>query len=209
MMLELLQAVVDSGTGKAARLGNTPVAGKTGTSQEYRDAWFIGFTPELTVGVWVGNDDNTPMGNVTGGEIPARIWSEFVDQALKRKARAATTARAPANERVTPTGENIRGRAEVIDTATLDVNGKPISLFGIEPNRDPRALRALAHYLRRREVVCAAVPNANSHRCLASGQDLTEAILAAGASKAAANASPDLLAVEEMARAQRVGIWRR
>jgi penicillin-binding protein 1A len=209
MMLDLLQAVVESGTGKAARLANTPVAGKTGTTQEYRDAWFIGFTPELTVGVWVGNDDNTPMGNVTGGDIPARIWSEFVDQALKRKAGTATVARAPANERAAPAGDNIRGRAEIIDTATLDVNGKPVSLFGIEPNRDPRALRALAHYLRRREVVCAAVPNASGHRCLASGQDLTEAILAAGASKAAANASPDLLAVEELARAQRVGIWRR
>jgi 1A family penicillin-binding protein len=207
MMLELLQAVVESGTGRAARVGNVPVAGKTGTTQEYRDAWFVGFTPELTVGVWVGNDDNSPMSNVTGGDVPARIWSEFIDQALKRKARTATTARSPAGERTA--AEAVRGRAEVIDTATLDVGGRPIALFGIEANRDARAIRALAHYLRRREVVCAPVANASGHRCLASGQDLTEAILAAGASRAAANAPPDLLAVEEMARAQRVGIWRR
>jgi hypothetical protein len=93
------------GTGKAARLANTPVAGKTGTTQEYRDAWF-GFTPELTVGVWVGNDDNTPMANVTGGTFPR--WSEFVDQALKRKTGRATNARAPVSERASSTGENIR-----------------------------------------------------------------------------------------------------
>ena len=65
-MLDMMQAVVTSGTGQAASL-DRPVAGKTGTSQDYRDAWFIGFTADLVTGVWVGNDDNTPMNKVTGG----------------------------------------------------------------------------------------------------------------------------------------------
>ena len=82
MMTDLLQAVVTEGTGKAVRLPNVTAAGKTGTTQEYRDAWFIGFTPELVVGVWVGNDDNELMKNVVGGDLPAAIWRDFVSRAL-------------------------------------------------------------------------------------------------------------------------------
>ena len=83
-MLDMMQAVVLSGTGRAAVL-DRPVAGKTGTSQDYRDAWFIGFTAELTTGVWVGNDDNTPMNKVTGGSLPTRIWHDFMVLALAGK----------------------------------------------------------------------------------------------------------------------------
>jgi penicillin-binding protein 1A len=74
---ELLRAVVVSGTGRAASLSG-PAYGKTGTSQEYRDAWFVGFTNELVVGVWMGNDDNTPMRRAAGGGLPARMWREFM-----------------------------------------------------------------------------------------------------------------------------------
>jgi len=72
---------VTSGTGRAA--AGLPVAtfGKTGTSQDYRDAWFIGFAGDLVVGVWVGNDDNVPMNGVTGGDLPAAIWREFMGRA--------------------------------------------------------------------------------------------------------------------------------
>jgi penicillin-binding protein 1A len=80
-MNEMLQSVVENGTGKAARLGR-PVAGKTGTTSDYRDAWFEGFTPQLVTGVWVGNDDNTPMKKVTGGMLPAQIWHGFMVAAL-------------------------------------------------------------------------------------------------------------------------------
>ena len=81
MMLDLLQAVVREGTGKAARLPNVAAGGKTGTTQEYRDAWFVGFTPDLIVGVWVGNDDNAPMNKVVGGDLPAEIWRDFLTRA--------------------------------------------------------------------------------------------------------------------------------
>lgn len=74
----LLQDVVQNGTGQAARMGNRPVAGKTGTSQSYRDAWFVGFSADYTAGVWVGNDDDTPTADVTGGSLPARIWQRFM-----------------------------------------------------------------------------------------------------------------------------------
>ena len=76
-MMDLLSSVVRDGTGKAARLGQ-PAAGKTGTSENYRDAWFVGFTSNLVVGVWVGNDDNSPMDGVVGGSLPAMIWHDFV-----------------------------------------------------------------------------------------------------------------------------------
>ena len=79
-MRELLQATVSYGTGRAARLP-IPAFGKTGTSQNYRDAWFVGFAGNLVVGVWVGNDDNTPMNRVTGGSLPALIWRDFMNQA--------------------------------------------------------------------------------------------------------------------------------
>lgn len=74
----LLKRVVTNGTGRGAALADGSAAGKTGTSQDYRDAWFVGFSQELVVGVWVGNDDRTPMKNVTGGSLPASIWQEFV-----------------------------------------------------------------------------------------------------------------------------------
>ena len=87
-LLSMMQEVVTSGTGRAAQLGDWPVAGKTGTSQDYRDAWFIGFTADLVTGVWVGNDDNTPMNKVVGGSIPTHIWHDFMDQAEAGKTPA-------------------------------------------------------------------------------------------------------------------------
>ncbi len=77
-MNDLLVAAVRQGTGKAARLAGRPAAGKTGTSQSFRDAFFVGFTGNLVAGVWVGNDDGAPMEDVTGGGLPARIWHDFM-----------------------------------------------------------------------------------------------------------------------------------
>jgi membrane peptidoglycan carboxypeptidase len=80
-MTRLLQDVVEHGTGRAASLDSGDAAGKTGTTQNYHDAWFIGFNKALVVGVWAGNDDGTPMDGVTGGSLPAGIWKRFVSAA--------------------------------------------------------------------------------------------------------------------------------
>ncbi|MSP81748.1 MAG: PBP1A family penicillin-binding protein [Alphaproteobacteria bacterium] len=80
-MIRMLADVIAGGTGTAARI-DWPVAGKTGTSEGYRDAWFVGFTRGLVAGVWVGNDDNSPMKAVTGGGIPARVWSGMMAGAM-------------------------------------------------------------------------------------------------------------------------------
>lgn len=80
-MNAMLSRVVVAGTGGAARFDGWDVAGKTGTSQAWRDAWFLGYTTRYVGGVWVGNDDDRPMARVTGGEMSARIWADMMKTA--------------------------------------------------------------------------------------------------------------------------------
>jgi penicillin-binding protein 1A len=80
-MMELLAAAVTEGTGRAARLA-IPAYGKTGTTQDSRDALFVGFAGDLVVGVWIGNDDNSPLRGMTGGGVPAQIWRDFMSRAI-------------------------------------------------------------------------------------------------------------------------------
>ena len=80
-MSGMLRDVVTEGTGKNAAL-DRPAAGKTGTSQGFRDAWFIGYTADLVAGVWLGNDNQAPMQHVTGGRIPAKLWHDVMTAAL-------------------------------------------------------------------------------------------------------------------------------
>ena len=77
MMVNMMKGVIERGTGTRAAFGR-PAAGKTGTSQNWRDAWFVGFTPDMTAGVWIGNDDDRPMNHVAGGTLPAAIWRRFM-----------------------------------------------------------------------------------------------------------------------------------
>jgi penicillin-binding protein 1A len=88
----MMRAAINRGTGRAAVL---PVAnfGKTGTTQNYRDALFVGYAGDLVVGVWIGNDDNTPLNGVTGGGLPARIWKDFMSGALALKPTPKATAK--------------------------------------------------------------------------------------------------------------------
>lgn len=74
----MLNQVIENGTGTRARLDGRPAAGKTGTTQAARDAWFVGFTADYVAGVWMGYDDNTPLTGVTGGGLPAEIWHEVM-----------------------------------------------------------------------------------------------------------------------------------
>jgi penicillin-binding protein 1A len=75
---EMLSHVITEGTGRRAQLDFTAAAGKTGTSSDYRDAWFMGFTGQYVVGVWYGNDSFTPMNRITGGSLPAETWKQVM-----------------------------------------------------------------------------------------------------------------------------------
>lgn len=125
-MLDLLGATVIQGTGRAAGLA-IPSYGKTGTSQDNRDALFIGFADDLVVGVWVGRDDNKPLGGVHGGGLPARIWRDFMGQAIA----GAKRAQAPVEV------ENVQ---EPLGNDTMDVL-PTIDLEGVEIDlgEDPAA----------------------------------------------------------------------
>ena len=98
-MTRLMQEVTATGTGRAARLEERPVAGKTGTTQDFRDAWFVGFTADLVCGVWIGNDNNSPMRKATGGTLPARIFHAFMsaaEETMPVRPLAGTTVMASA-----------------------------------------------------------------------------------------------------------------
>lgn len=85
-MNRMLTQAVKTGTGKVAALGARPSAGKTGTSQDFKDAWFVGYTRQLVAGVWVGDDRNLPMGEaIRGGTVPALIWKSFMERATARQ----------------------------------------------------------------------------------------------------------------------------
>src|SRR5205823_14456379 len=89
MMNQMMQETLSTGTARKADLGGFPAAGKTGTSQDFRDAWFIGYTGHLVAGVWVGNDDSSPTKKATGGSLPVDVWSRFMRAAHQGVAVAA------------------------------------------------------------------------------------------------------------------------
>ncbi len=132
MLLDLLSATITSGTARSAALA-IPAYGKTGTTQEGRDALFVGFAGDLVVGVWIGNDDNTPLKGMSGGGVPARIWREFMAGAVPgaRPAPVPKPRPAEADEPVDgpPEDNNVlqlgNDSALKLDT---DVGGLPVRL---------------------------------------------------------------------------------
>ena len=81
MMNTMMQETLLSGTARKAEIPGWPAAGKTGTSQDFRDAWFVGYTANLVTGVWLGNDDNSPTKKATGGGLPVEVWTRFMRSA--------------------------------------------------------------------------------------------------------------------------------
>ena len=100
MMNEMLQETLLSGTGRKAEVPGWPAAGKTGTSQDFRDAWFVGYTGHLVTGVWLGNDDNSPTKRMSGGGLPVDIWTRY----MKSAHRGAAVAALPGLHGVSSTG---------------------------------------------------------------------------------------------------------
>ena len=83
VLIKMMEGVIERGTGLSAQIGR-PAAGKTGTTNDFVDAWFIGFTPDLVTAVYIGNDDRKPLGNkMTGGVVAAPVWAKFMKSALK------------------------------------------------------------------------------------------------------------------------------
>lgn len=115
VMTSLMQGVIQEGTGTRVRALGRPAAGKTGTTNDFRDAWFLGFTPELVTGVWVGFDDGTALGrHESGGRVASPVWLEFMQRALK--GRPTTDFAIPANIRFyrinAQDGREVRGNTE-------------------------------------------------------------------------------------------------
>jgi penicillin-binding protein 1A len=210
---DLLASVVREGTGRAARI-NGPVEGKTGTSQSHKDAWFIGFTNDIVVGVWVGNDDNSPTRGVTGGDLPARIWNEFVTQSAAVRAKivrpqprmTALAAAEAGDAKPAASASVVRGVPVVQNTGILEFQGRAVRLFGVEGARG-RAARDFRRYLGNREVACEPMGSGNEYRCRVDDQDLSRVVLFNGGGRASGNAPPELRALEQQARSTRVGIW--
>jgi penicillin-binding protein 1A len=142
-MTKLMVQTVTTGTGKSARLAERPTAGKTGTTQDFHDAWFVGFTADLVTGVWIGNDNAAPMKKVTGGGLPARVFHAFmedVEQDLPVRslvgsevlvADAADTTAAPVVAVAAPAPEAAPPPAPVVAAKQPDSFEKILnSLFG-------------------------------------------------------------------------------
>jgi penicillin-binding protein 1A len=94
-MNDMLSSAVAFGTARRANVGDWPVAGKTGTSQDFRDGWFIGYTSRLVTGVWVGNDDGTPTKHASGSSLPIEVWNQVMQAAHSRDAILALPGAAP------------------------------------------------------------------------------------------------------------------
>ena len=155
----LLRSAINNGTGRAAILRG-PNFGKTGTSQDYRDALFVGYAGELVVGVWIGNDDNSPLDGINGGGLPAQIWRDFMNEALgevpaRPRRTPAPNPSGPVQPQDAPDMEGLRpedvmpdmrieGDGVVIST---DVDGVPVDVrideggLGVEPGAPPPGQR--------------------------------------------------------------------
>ena len=115
ILTDMMRGVLTRGTGTAANIGR-PAAGKTGTTSDYKDAWFVGYTPDLVAAVWIGNDNNGNLDGITGGSTPASIWHNFMTIALTN----------------TPSSDFIRPNGVVLDPPPVKENNE-LSPDGKQP----------------------------------------------------------------------------
>ncbi len=133
-MRRMLQGAVEGGTGRNAAIPGVSAGGKTGTSQDNRDAWFIGFAGDTVAGLWFGNDNGAPMAGVSGFTLPARTWGVFMTAALKSERVAARLPTPTSDATQSQDGLEILGRISdlLIDTITGSGGGDAGA-----PERDP------------------------------------------------------------------------
>ncbi len=117
MMNTMMQETLISGTARKAEIPGWVAAGKTGTSQDFRDAWFIGYTANLVTGVWLGNDDNSPTRKATGGGLPVEVWTRFM--------RAAHQGVAVASLPGLQAGGFFSNLVQTVSQGTMPVNAPP------------------------------------------------------------------------------------
>ncbi|HVN68187.1 MAG TPA: PBP1A family penicillin-binding protein [Candidatus Binatia bacterium] len=139
IMTSMLEDVIKHGTGYPNAVIGRPAAGKTGTTSDFRDAWFVGYTPDLVAAVWLGNDDYRPMVESYGGNIPARIWARFMKAAL---------AGTPPHDFPFPSDEVAKlncghGREYYLKGTEADSCGKPMDAYAEEDEAVQRAAAAL------------------------------------------------------------------
>lgn len=121
-MNQMMREVVRSGTGSGVRLSQFDIAGKTGTTSDYRDAWFVGYTGGFTTAVWVGRDNNSQMAKVTGGGTPAAIWREYMSRALTRiKVSTIPTGTGTLDTGATTAVDDLLGTATSAEAPTVTI----------------------------------------------------------------------------------------
>jgi penicillin-binding protein 1A len=132
-MNQMMRQTIASGTGTRANVAGFDLAGKTGTTSDYKDAWFVGYTGGFVTAVWVGKDDNTAMRRVTGGGAPAGIWHDFMTAALPRLNVQPIPGGVIEPKAADPIGSIIDG---VTDLFTPDHEEPPPSEFDRQPREN-------------------------------------------------------------------------
>ena len=149
MMNTMMRETLLSGTARKAEIPGWMAAGKTGTSQDFRDAWFIGYTANLVTGVWLGNDDNSPTRKATGGGLPVEVWTRFMRAAHQGVPVAGLPKSQARRLAVEPVADGVAGQRAATpvsagaDTARADPVGRwRIGRRRREPRRRPNPSRA-------------------------------------------------------------------
>ena len=139
-MNQMMRQVLVGGTGTRARVQGYDLAGKTGTTSDYRDAWFVGYTGGFVAAVWVGKDDNSPMRGVTGGGAPAGVWRDFMATALPRlgvRAIPGGVIQPPAAEEPDPIGDIIGGVGDLLNPDREPPPAQPPPVEQSQPEATP------------------------------------------------------------------------
>ena len=167
MMNAMLRETLTTGTAKKAELPGWQAAGKTGTSQDYRDAWFVGYTSQLVAGVWLGNDDDSPTKKASGANLPVDIWSRFMKEALAG-AQPTPLPQGLWRDAAQPTPPpTIRPPADAPGPLTASIPSGPIQLTGarqqpqITPSR-PSPAPPTRPGAKRRDPIADLLPPADS-----------------------------------------------